>query len=250
MMQGLCLIPIQSQMLYLSQTQRQTLRQLLELRLELVHPSFPNPSKGFEGLQKANEILAKRNATGILVGGVSEEIWHPRRSKKDLAEHKDVDVLVLTPEFKLANDFEEGIDWWLPHSARIKYTRNAITTEETRNYWLNCADFMLRFGVKRTNDIPLRRGLYIPSNDFVVDMRIKEALSKTSASVQLDNEVEDALYNRIRKKIGYEIPKFIERSSIGIMRDNYYGLEVEQFNPEIIAAINTSRGITEKPVKD
>ena len=85
------------------------LKQLLRLEQQLKHPEYPNMVKGLKGMQTAHDILQGREASGILIGGLSEAVWNQRRKEEKLYQHKDVDVLVL--DDVSVENFEGGIDW-------------------------------------------------------------------------------------------------------------------------------------------
>jgi len=104
----------------LSHSQRLYLNQVLEQLQTLRHPEFPNAAKGLDGMLAADSILKSRNSSGVLIGGLCEEVWNQQTKPEDLLKHKDVDVLVLNPEFELQQNFEGGIDWWLEKQGRIK----------------------------------------------------------------------------------------------------------------------------------
>lgn len=87
--------------------------------LELVSPKEPYeidaPIKGLEGLEKADSVLREQGVAGFLIAGVLGDLWSKDSvNKKSLAKHKDVDVVVLDPEFRLEKRWQYGIDWFSP----------------------------------------------------------------------------------------------------------------------------------------
>jgi hypothetical protein len=79
-------------------------------------PRPPAAVAGLEGMRVADEILKLHNAVGLLIGGLAKEIWKGESRPEKFAEHKDVDVLVLSRECDHhPGQFEHGVDWWVRH---------------------------------------------------------------------------------------------------------------------------------------
>jgi len=187
----------------LTHSQRHELKLLLSHRQELSGAPPPNALRGVEGIRAANLILRDRNAVGILIGGLADAVWHPRRTAKELAAHKDVDVMVFDPDFKLQEPFEGGIDWWLPQEGRIRLSSDASRVENYKvTWWENGNGLVLNFGIKLVSrwGKPLP-GLHIPLPDWVVRMRMEEALARVDENrvAALEDEVLEALQRRFYK---------------------------------------------------
>jgi hypothetical protein len=136
-------------------------RHLTKLRIgamqKLIKPEIPNPTKGLEGMMKADEILLSRGAVGFLIGGVAQECYI---SDKPSAynKHKDVDVMVMDENFKLSKDFEGGIDWFLPKDEG----------------WINANGVILNYLIR--NEIS-GAGLYVPNFCDLTNMAIIDTMS-------------------------------------------------------------------------
>ncbi|MFA6022687.1 MAG: hypothetical protein WC781_01215 [Candidatus Pacearchaeota archaeon] len=216
---GLYLVHCQRQLL--SQSQKLQLKQIMMLKHELVHPEFPNASKGFSGMRIANAILKERDSVGLLIGGLAEDVWNQRRSLEELASHKDVDVMILNPEFKLEKRFEGGIDWWMPYSKRLKVSDGFLGYDaKVFNWNENLNDVILHFNVKKSCD--LKPGLYIAGKEFVGAMRKAEIEGKTEKNIKYDEEVLDKYEERITGKMGKRVPKYIEKEFEGNILDAPY----------------------------
>ncbi|VVB78301.1 Uncharacterised protein [uncultured archaeon] len=218
---------IQAQKQTLSHAQRLCLKQVLEVLQTLKHPEFPNAAKGLDGMLIADNILKSRNGTGVLIGGLAEEVWNKRTKLQDLYNHKDVDVLVLNKDFELKEDFEGGIDWWLPNQGRIKINSGSNYLEKNSEWNENLNTVILGFYADTFHKRPtlLRPGLYIPSSDFVIEMRRYEAFSRIDfpkVNVEIDDNFENTFNNRMRQKIKTSLPKFIVDKFKGqILSDKY-----------------------------
>ena len=92
--------------LRLSSEQRLKCEQLLKLESQLHHEPF-EAVRGLEGMHAANELLKERKSVGILIGGLAEEVWKGDKTRTELENHKDVDVLVLSKDFQLDGEFRE-----------------------------------------------------------------------------------------------------------------------------------------------
>ena len=110
----------QSQVQELSFEQKFGLEQLLAVRKRLKHSSYKKAVKGFEGMKVADEYLKRNDASGVLIGGLSEAIWDRNRSDEYLTyHHKDVDVAVIKGDSELFRGFDEGVDWWVLQNGKV-----------------------------------------------------------------------------------------------------------------------------------
>jgi len=188
--------------------QKQSLRQLLELRLALKHEGFLGAAVGIEGMRTANDLLTDRRLRGLLIGGLSEAVWNPRHTRKNLDAHKDVDVLVVEPsDTGEINQLEAGIDWWMPREEFMKvYHQGVDSTEEgQRRFWENAFGVRLAFGVKINYFSNFPPGLYLPEPDFVVAMRKAEAFARIDTKkFAVDDEVEASFTEKLEKTIKQE----------------------------------------------
>jgi hypothetical protein len=209
-----------------SMSQKLELKQLLELSQNLRHPTFPNPVKGIDGLKLAHEILQSRDASGILIGGLSERIWSRKTRPGDLLEHKDVDVLVLNSDFELENKFEGGIDWWLPRTGKITHSparpdAHQITETYSTNWWVNGFDSILRFKIECDKNA-LKPGLHILDPRFVLEMRQVEAESCVDSSVNVDETVLERFGLLMQKRVKTKLPGFIRNAFNGFVISALY----------------------------
>ena len=207
-----CLSPIQSQSLWqrLSHEQKQELR--LMLSQKLLKDDFIG-AKGLEGMKTAHKVLREHGESGILVGGLSKEIWNIRRKPADLEKHKDVDVLALGFSFN-PSPFEGGIDWWLPQGPKeISYyvSDSSKVFETTAIWWENGNGVVMDFGIKDLCAQPkLEPGLYLPSPEWVISMRAQEMGTKVAYPVA-DGSLE-VLVAKLTKTIGTALPSFIKET--------------------------------------
>ena len=238
---------------YLSQAQKVGLKQLLAQRQNLRHPEYPGAVKGLEGMQAAHQILQEKEASGVLIGGLAEAVWNQRRKPEDLYTHKDVDVAVLDDHFKIYNDFEGGIDWWMPQDGRISVNYESGKVEGIYQRWYqNANNAVLSFGLTKNAD--LDPGLYIPGSRWVVDMREAEAEANVDhgrADAEFDEEVFIAFRQKIREKVKTRLPRFIRETFAGYILSEHYQdyydeittVDIEWFNLPKIRAI---KGIESK----
>ncbi len=175
---------------------RQEMQCCLEQVLQQRHPEFPNAARGLEGMEIASRILREKNAAGVLIGGLSEHVWDQYVTANGLALHKDVDVLALTP-LDLDEDFEGGIDWWLPPEQT-----------ETRG-WTNASGITLGFDMR--TDVELPPGLYIPDRPCVIDMRTAEFESCAQEDEELDKLTVDRYRRHISNRIGHIMTPLIRK---------------------------------------
>lgn len=222
------------------------LRELDSLRQKLRHPEYPNMAKGFDGMGVADRVLREHNACGVLIGGLSEAVWNKRRTKEELAKHKDVDVLVLEEDSDIGK-FEGGIDWWLPREGKVREYSAFIPEEIDKKvrWYENAMNSRLSFGAESImrEFFPLTSGLYIPGSEWVVDMRESEAMAYIDSSIEMDYGVIDALRNRLRKTIKTRLPKFISKTFKGKILSLSYGMmnnliQLSSFDLDTLRQIN------------
>lgn len=137
--------------------------------------TIPEPIKGISGLLYVDEVLKKRNLSGVLIGGLSELLWtKPSRDFKN----KDVDVFILgTPNENTPGQWEFGVDWWLQSSKNLAPS--------------NGTHVCLRWNLLLKNGLFLKPGLYIPSKEIIEEYRQCESglfLKQTSLK-KLDKSI-------------------------------------------------------------
>ncbi len=201
---------------------RLQLKQLLSLSQELRHPEYPLMAKGLDGMGVADRVLRGYNASGILIGGLSEAVWNRRRKPEELTKHKDVDVLVLNEDADIGR-FEEGIDWWLPQRGEIPVDleRGIYTGIK---WYENANGIVLSFGTKKyRNLMEFTPGLYIPGSEWVIDMREAEVMANVDERVEIEDGVQEGFRDKMRKKIKTRLPKFISNEFKGRILSNLYG---------------------------
>lgn len=229
----------------LSQSQRLLLSQALSLRLVLRAPSLDNPLRGMPGILAADAFLKKIGAVGLLNGGLAEAVWNRRRTEAELEAHKDVDVFIMsTPE--PIEDFEEGIDWWVPQDIHFDSIKTQSGTMENvdRRFWINGYGCALTYRIKSQTE--LAPGLYFPSPELAVDIRVSECLAKIDDSVTVLDEDEETFIDKFREKLGVrtQLPSFIA-SALGRnpvpYSDGYIPFSVEPVPLEEQRALNDSR---------
>lgn len=242
------------QRIYLNVQQKLALKQLLLLKLELKHPEYPDVVRGLEGMKVADKVLKEKEVAGVLIGGLAEAVWNQRRKIEDLYRHKDVDVMVLGETS--FDKFEGGVDWWLPQKARISTIGNYTEGERKEQWYENGNGVILSFGAKRVQD--LEPGLYIPDNEWVIDMREYEAsahIDYGSVDTEFDDQVFEKFRKHIKKKVKTRLPSFIcEEFERQIMSYQYEpnwrivdAVELELFDLGTIRGINKFKGNYLKP---
>ena len=186
--------------LRLSPEQRQQLEQVISLQLKLKHPEFPDAARGLEGMMDADAILKEKNVLGVLVGSLSVDIWRKKVSQEKFRNHKDVDVMVVSPEANFSQ-FEGGVDWWLPQ--RIE---DASGWPKVVSYrWVNGNDVQLRFGAlyqKPHATLPDPAGLYLPGPKYVVEitkLTLLEKFKEEYPEQVIDAEVSEEIEKSLRK---------------------------------------------------
>jgi len=223
----------------LNQSQRLQLKQLQLAQTNLRHGDLPNAVKGLEGMQVAHRILQKRASAGILIGGLAESVWNQRRKPEELYAHKDVDVLVLDENIGL-EDFEGGVDWWIPQTGKITLSSDLSRAEGIKQTWYaNVNGVVLNFGVRKRQ--VLLPGLYLPNYRWVAEMREKEVAAQFDSgrlSREVDGEVVDKFRERIEAKMGKRLPQYIQEAFKGyVFSSSYSPIELEGFNLETIRGI-------------
>ena len=204
-----------------------------------------DPITGFEGMLKADKILKERDSRGLLIGSLVEDIW-TGCSKRDLSNHKDVDVLVLDPDFIPQKLFEGGIDWWLPREKEIEYCVSGCDTcksFENAKYYQNGNGVILWFNIERTKQAllvlrhPLQEpGLYIPSREFYANMRAEEARVRSDV-VSGDPKDRKTAAELLKEEISRELdrrtlPEYVQKEFKGRIlagEPNSSGLSSSQY---------------------
>lgn len=229
--------------------QRLVLKQLMRLSLELRHdsPEYTQALRGVEGIKTADAILKRNNLRGVLIGGLSEVVWNPRRRKKDFDFHKDVDVAVLGDpnDIHHIERLEGGIDWWLPQRERLSIRSDYSSAVINKDFWENAFGVRLSFGIVANDVGGMKSGLHIPHQSFVIDMRVAEAMVNIDESVMIDTDVEDAFREKLEKGIKDEMSSVMKRD-LGDCPIDKWGnyLRVERFSREEDIAIKNSNFIT------
>ena len=200
----------QTQVCSLSLTQKLLLKHILALRQELLPPSFPNPIKGFPGMLAARKYLIEQGAVGLLVGGLADAIWDPERTEDELFKHKDVDVLILSASQPFEK-FAERIDWWEPREYLFEtvHGTSSVIHNMTCRYWVNGCEVALCYRVR--SETLLRPGLYFPSPDCALAIRVQEAYALIDdARVTVEGD-ERLFVTELRKELGIktELPPFL-----------------------------------------
>ncbi len=187
------------------------LERVLDLRQELVEHSIPHALRGMYGISTADKILKRKRAVGLLVGSLAEKVWNNRRSPAELDQHKDVDVLILPGNHEPFERFESGIDWWKPKNIRFDRISTGVTTIENMDklFWLNGNNCALRYRITCSTALP--PGLYFPTPDLAIDIRIAECLASIDNSVNVIYDNEESFRRKLRKKLGVlsRLPHFI-----------------------------------------
>ena len=240
---------------YLRLVQKLALKQLLLLELKLKHPEYPNAAKGLEGMQTAHEILQEKEASGVLIGGLSEAVWNKRRKEEDLYKHKDVDVMVLDDID--VDKFEGGVDWWLPEQGKITIkSDNGISIRGFDKQWYaNGNGAVLSFGAKKQNQ--LAPGLYIPDSEWVISMREAEAeanIDYDRVDVEFDEDVFEKFRSHIAKRVKTRLAKFVAEAFKGyVLSPHYetdsgktYAVELERFDLQTLVGIHGLEEIIEE----
>lgn len=147
---------------------------------------------GIDGLKSARRILLDGNSAGLLIGGVCERIWVPGVSERDLAAHKDVDVLLLGG--RAVGGFRGGIDWWNVQGYEMEYAKSGRTAKETVTAYSNFDDAVLKFyfsdAGKFIGDGP---ALYVPSSELVAEIKACEiGCSKEEAKEEIKGRLGDS----------------------------------------------------------
>lgn len=225
---GLRLELTHEQNLHLTHEQKLAYKHLLNIYQTLRTPVPDNALRGLDGLIEADTILKQNNSTGILIGGLAEEIWSQKRTKEQLEKHKDVDVLILDNNFQ-PEDFEGGIDWWVRRNARIQTSSSNVKTDTTETWYENAAGVVLTYLVN--SHYQYRKGLYLPSDSLVIDTRLLECETRIDYNTMegdFDTEAFEKLENQIRKKVKTRVPKFIREIFKDQILSETYNNDYEQ----------------------
>lgn len=197
----------------LSHRQKLELKQLLEIRQQLVTEPPPEAKTGLEGIGEAHKILQAKKFRGVLIGSLAADIWKTG-DHESLARHKDVDVAIIptTEEDVDMGTFEGGIDWWEPQRKKldVKDDYGAIHGEFT--WWENGNGAVIGVGLEleKKESRLLAPGLYIPTPEWLVNMRIQEILARTEES-KVSDEALGSLQKRLEKELN---PKRVVGSGV------------------------------------
>ncbi len=180
-----CFALEQEQSQRITQTQRQTLA--LFLRVVLVSPLPKNVEmiRGLKGVQAADKVLRKNQATGILIGGLARKAWERTFDIGDF-DKKDVDVLVLPQENHGADHMSfarkcKGIDWWLSHSKMVSVDNLGAKGEVRTMFFKNINNIVLRFAI--TNVEGATPGLYLLDLGQLINLLQTEAEAVTGKTL-------------------------------------------------------------------
>jgi len=242
---GLGMYQRPEQRIYHTHALKAGLQQLFTLEQALRDPKVPEyMAKGLAGLEAGNRMLQERNASGVLIGGLAEAVWNRKRKPEELARHKDTDILVIDDDFTLQEDFEGGIDWWLPQYGRLQVITDASAYEADRHWWQNGNGVALSFGVQQSN--ALHPGLYIPNREWVMRMREYETLAHIDErlEVEINDDAWEAFRNRLEGRIRTTLPKYIRKMFPGrVFGEVYYEtVGLIRFDRDIVVAINRFLG--------
>lgn len=186
----------------MSPAMRHEMKMLQQLAMELRSPAHPNATRGLEGIAIAHKILQERSEIGLLIGGVAEAVWNRKRTPQELLQHKDVDVLVPSSDFDV-EPFEEGIDWWVTKNDTMDITNSTggRNLNVAVRWHQNMNDVVLRFLGGKRGDLP--SGLYIPSPDWITNMRGAEM----EASIDPKVGIEDGALEMYMRKVASRMRK-------------------------------------------
>lgn len=210
---------------------RNRLKQALSLEQELRSPEFPEPRKGMDGIIYSDERLKRSETVGILIGGLAFSVWDSKNRKDDLNKHKDVDVLVIDPEFYVGEKFSGGIDWWLPDNEYRNGVRGVNGNHAALRFGVRYGEkFIPHEFAERENN--MGSGLFIPSPDWIVDMKVKELITYYLEKNHIEEHImfprediiylifdlEDDIRARFPKMDNDEVPPLIKDFSSQILK--------------------------------
>jgi len=184
----------------LNESQRQELKTLL-LRLQVDAPVPPNAVTGKRGLEIADKILRDQNAVGIVIGSTSASLYNRLANDARLQQHKDIDVVVLSPHFKLKEPFEGGIDWWVPKTVKVDVKSDYAPAEGfSQEIYVNGNNIFIGAAIKTYQDLDrFESGLYLPSRDFLINLTEKVVMSRVEVAVDWD--VQEAFRKKLEGMI-------------------------------------------------
>ncbi|MBI4407127.1 MAG: hypothetical protein HY565_01355 [Candidatus Kerfeldbacteria bacterium] len=243
----------------LTHEQRLELKQLLLLRQELQSPAPMEAVKGLEGIGVANKLLQQKGLRGILIGSVAVDIWKTA-DPSSLSGHKDVDVAVLPIDHGDMDfeQFEGGIDWWLPRQEHLEVKEQSSRREGTFQWWENGNEVVIGFGLRLSNvkGVPnIPAGLSIPTPRWLANMQYAETLARQDSSkVHVSEGALDGLQRDLEKKVN---PKKLQldgvvplnafvpyRFQFGVEKipeDKAIPLELDGLDLPMIVAINSRK---------
>ena len=225
----------------LSHDQKQSLALLL--KVELRDP-YVSSVRGIEGMRVADRMLKEQDATGILIGGLAQSVWNKNRRLEDLEKHKDVDVLVIDDHFDI-DRFEGGIDWWLPQEGFVEYVdeyNNASSLNA--KWWQNGNGIILSYAVNFWNE-PRQKGLYIPSIDTVINMRMSDALSGIPIArlMKMDDDVTEKFEKNLRVYMSNVLMSPVRREFKNILSSENCVYSIQEISPrELLSTIRSRYG--------
>lgn len=242
--------PSLSQGMELSQGLVPQQKMLLESVLEQIQEldeNEPEPEKarkGLEGLVEADRILKERGAIGIVVGSVSAALYGTDVTVPGLAGHPDVDVVALTPGFKVQEPFEGGIDWWLPMELPRQHNIEDAGGDRLERIFVNSHNYFIRAGMKLNMNFKdvkeMKPGLYLPEKNFLVDLTRAVAMASIDSRIEVDDGVIMSLSDKIDKAMGEDVtPLWAKTFGSGkMMRDEF--VEITDFNLDTVRGIQNS----------
>ena len=199
-MMGMTLAMVPAMQQTMSPAMRQQMKMMHKLAMELRSPALPNAARGLEGIAIEHRTLQERNAIGVLIGGVAESVWNRERTNEELRRHKDIDVLVTSWDRDFES-FAEGIDWW-PFKAEKMDVVNSTggTNLNVEVQWHeNFNNVILRF-IGETRDT-LEAGLYIPSPEWITQMRGMEMEASIDPNVGIEGDALDRYMGRVAARM-------------------------------------------------
>jgi len=129
------------------------------------------PAFGLAGLGRAQRILKRYGATGLLIGGTAKDIYCGVLGR---GRAKDIDILVLDDDCQHhPREWEGGVDWFVRHSP-----------EQLHNNGSMDIDFCIRL----RDTISLKPGLYLCPASILeeIDEYLDQELEKIYAGFKVN----------------------------------------------------------------
>jgi len=118
-------------------------------------------------------------------------------------------------------------------------------------FWENAFGVRLSFGIIANNVQAMESGLHIPHWDFVVNMRMAEALAQIDENVGIDDEVEEIFREKLEKRIKDTISTKIAKELSACSVDTYgHYLRVKGFSREEDIAVKNSHFVLEEGIRN